>query len=252
VIALTRAVSPAIARCELTHIGREAIDLDLAYAQHARYERALADAGCAIERVADGEDLPDGVFVEDVAVVFDEIAIVTRPGAESRRAETPGVVRALAPHRPLARIEPPATVDGGDVLVVGRRVFVGRSSRTNDAAVTQMRTLLEPRGYTVISVPVRGCLHLKSAATALDEGTVLVNRAWLDSDPFTELELVPVAPSEPGAANVLRVGGRIVCASAFPETRRLLERRGAHVVPLDMSEFAKAEGAVTCCSLILT
>jgi len=253
VIALTRAVSPSIVRCELTHIGREPIDLELAYAQHARYERALADAGCTIEHVGGGEDLPDGVFVEDIAIVFDEVAIVTRPGAASRRAETPSVVRALTPHRPLAFIDAPATIDGGDVLVVGRRVFVGRSSRTNDAAVAQMRSRLEPHGYTVCTVPVHRCLHLKSAATALDDHTLLVNPAWLDGRPrpFGDLELVPVAPSEPGAANVARVGDRILCASAFPDTRRMLERRGVPLVALDMTELAKAEGAVTCCSLIL-
>lgn len=145
-LAITRAVSSAIAECELTHLERVPIDLKAARDQHREYEHALADAGYVIERLDADTDMPDSVFIEDVAVVFDELAILTRPGAESRRLETPAVAAVLARHRRCERIEPPATIDGGDVLVVNRRVFVGQSSRTNQAAVQQVEGLLRPFG----------------------------------------------------------------------------------------------------------
>src|SRR6266849_206473 len=156
-VAITRAVSPAMQACQLTHLPRVPIDVELARAQHRAYEQALVDAGYRVERLDTSAEMPDSVFVEDIAVVFDELAIITRPGAESRRRETPAVAAALAAHRALHVIQPPGIVDGVDVLVAGRRVFVGRSSRTNDAAIVQMRQLLEPRGYTVCDTVVRGC-----------------------------------------------------------------------------------------------
>src|SRR6185295_17496278 len=168
-IALTRDISPAIARCELTHLEQEAINVDLARAQHAAYEACLRDAGCRVERLAAGPDMPVSVFIEDMGVVFDEVAIITRPGAASRRAETAGVADALQKYRPLHRMEAPGTADGGDVLVAGRQVFVGRSSRTNDAGIDQMRRVLAPYGYEVTAIDARGCLHLKSAATAVGD-----------------------------------------------------------------------------------
>src|SRR5436190_11918806 len=174
-VAITRAVSPALGACELTHVARVPIDVELARAQHRAYEQALINAGYRVERLDTGPDMPDSVFVEDIAVVFDELAIITRPGAESRRRETPAVAEALAAYRPLHVIQPPGTVDGGDVLVAGRKVFVGRSTRTNDAAAMQMRRILGPFGYTVVQTDVRGCLHLKSAVTRLDADRLLVN-----------------------------------------------------------------------------
>ena len=178
-LALTREISPAIAHCELTHLEREAIDVDRARTQHAAYEACLRDAGCRVERLAALPDMVDAVFIEDTAVVFDEIAIITRPGAASRRAETAGVADALRKYRPLYQMESPATADGGDVLVVGHQVLVGRSSRTNDAGIDEMRRVLTPFGYQVVAIEVRGCLHLKSAATAVGDNLLLMNPAWL-------------------------------------------------------------------------
>jgi dimethylargininase len=191
------------------------------------------------------------VFVEDIAIVFDELAIVTRPGAESRRRETSAVAAALAAYRPLHTIEPPATVDGGDVLVVGRRVFVGRSSRTNEAAVVQIRQILQPYGYTVRDTVVHGCLHLKSAVTALADDVLLVNRAWIDAAAFEGFTLVDVEPAEPAAANALRLDDRIIFPAAFPRTAERLTQRGLRLTIVDAAELAKAEGALTCCSLIV-
>jgi dimethylargininase len=249
-IALTRDVSETIANCELTHRERERIDVARAREQHHAYEEALRATGCAVSRIAPAPSLPDAVFVEDTAVVFEEIAVITRPGAESRRPETTAVKAALAPHRGLACIQEPGTMDGGDVLVVGKRVFVGLSSRTNEAAVEQLHAILAPFGYTVDAVPVHGCLHLKSAVTALTDDALLINRAWTRADAFRDFDLLDVHPYEPFGANVLRVGGDLVYPAEFPRTLERIERRGLspHLVPA--GELAKAEGGVTCCSLV--
>jgi dimethylargininase len=252
-LALTREISPAIARCELTHLEREAIDVNLARAQHTSYETCLRDAGCRVERLAAGPDMPDSVFIEDTAIVFDQVAIITRPGAASRRAETAGVADALRKYRPLYQMESPATADGGDVLVAGHQVFVGRSTRTNDAGIDAMRRVLTPYGYGVTAIDVRGCLHMKSAATAVGHNLLLINRAWLPSlpsGPFASFDWIEVHPDEPSAANAVRVGDRIIYSASFPRTLERLQRRGLHVATVDASEVAKAEGALTCCSLI--
>jgi dimethylargininase len=250
-LALTRDVTPAIARCELTHLARAPIDLGRARAQHAAYERCLADHGCEVRRVAADPDLPDAVFIEDTAVVFDEVAVIARPGAASRRPEIGEVARTLRAMRPLARIEAPATLDGGDVLVIERHVLVGRSARSNDAATDQLARLLEPLGYRVHQVPVTGCLHLKTAVTSPADGLLLLNPEWVDVHRLPGLELLPVDPAEPFAANALRLGGAVLVAATAPRTRERLERRGFPVRTVDMSELAKAEAGLTCCSLIV-
>ena len=250
-VAITRAVSPAFAACELTHLTRVPSDVEVARAQHRAYEQALINAGCLVERLDTAPDMPDSVFVEDIAIVFDELAIITRPGAESRRRESSAVAEALAAYRPLHTIEPPGTMDGGDVLVVGRQVFVGRSSRTNEAAVVQMRQILGQDGYTVCDTVVRGCLHLKSAVTALADDVLLANRGWIDEAAFDGFTFVDVEPAEPSAANALRLEDRIIFPASFPRTAERLTQRGLRLEIVDAGELAKAEGAVTCCSLIV-
>jgi dimethylargininase len=250
-LAITRAVSSGLAACELTYQERVPIDVELARRQHHAYEHALSTAGYEVEHLESDASMPDAVFVEDMAVVFDEVAILTNPGAESRRREMPEIAAALKPYRPLATIDPPGTVDGGDVLVAGRHVFVGRSMRTNAAAIAQMRRILTPFGYTVIETAVRECLHLKSAVTAIDERQLLVNPAWIDRAAFDGFTLIEVAPGEPSAANVLRLADRVIAASAFPRTADRIAALGVRVDRVDASELAKAEGAVTCCSLII-
>lgn len=249
-LALTRAVPACIERCELTHLARTPIDLDAAAAQHDRYEALLARLGCTVRRIDRAPDMPDSVFVEDTAVVFDEVAVVARPGAASRRAETDAMAAALQPYRDLRRIRSPATLDGGDVLRVGRRVFVGLSARTTGEAVWQVRSALQPFGYRVEPIAVRGCLHLKTAATAVAEDLLVVNPAWVDVRAFEGAECLPVDPTEPFAANVLRVGGALVCAEAAPRTAARLRSRGFDVHTVDLSELAKAEAGVTCCSVL--
>lgn len=249
-IALTREISPALAECELTHLARAPIDVERARRQHEAYEQALAKAGCAVRRLpADGE-MPDSVFIEDTAVVLDEVAVVTRPGAASRRAETAAVADALSVHRPLVRIQAPGTLDGGDVLVADRTVFVGLSARTNEAGIGQMRDALAPFGYDVRAVPVNGCLHLKTAVTRVADGVLLINRYWVPADAFAGWELIDVDPAEPFAANALLVGGRLIYPEELPLTLGRLRSRGIDVLPVPADELAKAEGGVTCCSLI--
>ena len=250
-IALTRAVSPRLAECELTHLSREPIHLGTAHAQHHQYEELLTRLGCEVRRVAPAPELPDSVFIEDTAIVFDDVAIITRPGALSRRAEIAAVERALTPLRPLVRIVSPGVLDGGDVFHVGRRVFVGLTSRTNEAGIMQLRADLAPFGYSVQQVAVTGCLHLKSAVTAINDATVLVNPAWVDVRTFEPLECVAVHPEEPAAANVLRIGDVLVYSDAYPRTLARLRELGHQVHTVPATEIAKAEGAVTCCSLVL-
>lgn len=250
-IAFTRAVSPALTDCELTHIAREPIDAARAAAQHALYERALEALGCTVMRVEAAPEYPDSVFIEDTAVVLDELAIITRPGAESRRGETEAVARALSPFRALHAIEAPGTLDGGDVMLVGRRIYVGRTARSNDEGIAQLAELTAPFGYTVVPVTVQGCLHLKTAVTALDDRRVLYNPVWVELDALAPLEGIAVDRDEPMGANVVRVGGRLLYAEAFPHTLAVLRRHGYDVTTVAADELAKAEGAVTCCSLLV-
>jgi dimethylargininase len=249
-MALTRDVSPALARCELTHLARVPIDVAIASRQHHEYVRSLEHLGCSVQQLRADDDMPDSVFIEDAAVVFDQLAIVTRPGAISRRPETAAVAAALEPYRSLIWIADPGTMDGGDVLVVGRTIFIGVSSRTNEAAVSQVRHGLSRFGYAVRVVSVRECLHLKSAVTAINDETLLINRSWAPVGEFAGFDLIDVDPAESSGANIVRVNGRLLYSDACPRTRERLERRGFDVTTVDMSELAKAEGAVTCCSLI--
>lgn len=250
-IAITREVSPAIGACELTHVARTPIDVDLARAQHHRYEVLLSEAGFAVLRLPAAPDLPDSIFVEDGALAFDEVAVLTRPGAPSRRAEVEALGAALAPYRPLASLVAPATLDGGDVLVIGRTVHVGLTARTNREGIDQLRAILAPHGYRVEGAEVRGCLHLKSAVTPAGPGRLLVNPRWVEKGRFGAHETIEVDPSEPFAANALWTGRYLIHPVAFPRTRERLETAGVRVAAVDVSEIQKAEGGVTCCSILL-
>ena len=251
-IALTRAVSPSIADCELTHLSREPIDVERATAQHRAYEAVLRSLGATVVQVAPAPALPDAVFIEDTAIVLPEIAIITRPGAVVRREEVGPVAAMLAEFRPLGVLDAPATLDGGDALVVGRTIHVGRSSRTNDAGIKQLGRLVETFGYRVVGVDFTECLHLKSAATCVADGVVLVNPAWVSASVFEGCEAIEVDATEPYAANGARVGDVLMYADHSPRTRAILEARGVNVVTVPCDELAKAEGAVTCCSLLFT
>ena len=250
-LAIVRQVSARFAECELTHIQREPIDLLKARAQHAEYVRALKSLGCHVVELPAEDDLPDSVFVEDAAFILPEAAVITRPGADSRKPETVSIADALRPHRDLLFVREPANIDGGDVLVLDQNIYVGLSSRTNAEAVQQLQSMLAKFSYQVHGLRVGDFLHLKSAVTRLDSDTLLVNPAWVDPAAFDGFQVVEVAPSEPTAANILVINGMGVYPDAFPQTQARIQAHGTRLLTLDVSEIAKAEGAVTCCSLIL-
>jgi dimethylargininase len=195
-------------------------------------------------------DCPDSVFIEDTAVVLPEVAVITRPGASSRRPETRAVAEGVAVYRRILPIETPGTLDGGDVLALGKIVFIGETRRSNRDGIDQMKRHLAPLGYSVVGVPVSGCLHLKSAVTQIAEATLLIQPEWVDPSAFADFELIEVDPSEPYAANALKIGELIIYPTTFPKTADRISAQGIELCTVKVSELAKAEGAVTCCSLV--
>jgi dimethylargininase len=250
-VVLTREISAAIAHCELTHVARTPINLERAREQHAAYERTIGSLGWKVHRLPAADDMADSVFVEDTAFILDELAVITRPGAESRRRETAAVSELLRSYRPLVAILSPATLDGGDILTIGKRIFVGVGGRTNDMGARQLRAMVKSQGYTVDVAEFRDCLHLKTAATLVADDTLLVNPAWTDPAQFGVPRTIEVHPDEPFAANALRLDDAIVYPAEHVRTRERLESAGVTVVPVEVSELAKAEGSVTCFSLVV-
>ena len=250
-IAITRQVSSRFNECEITHIDRTPIDVNIARAEHHEYIQALKQLGCQVIELPEEPDLPDSVFVEDTAFILDEVAVITRPGADSRKPETASIIRALSPYRPLIHVTEPGTVDGGDVLVLGRNIYIGISTRSNNAAILQIQELLNQYDYTVTGVELHDCLHLKTAVTRVDEQTLLINPKWADIFHFKDFDWIEVDPSEPFAANCLPIGEEIIYPTSFPKMHQKLEQKGYKVLTVNVSELAKAEGAVTCCSLIV-
>ena len=242
-IAITRGVARTIQQAQLTHVERQRIDYAAAASQHRAYIEALQSLGCEVITLPADDAHPDCVFIEDTAIVFDDVAVITRPGAETRRGETRVVADALELYRPLVHIEAPATIDGGDVLVLDDRIYVGLSTRTNEAAIGQLRWHTRRE---VIPVPLGEALHLKTAITRVSRDTLLVNRNWIDPAPFAGWNLIDA--EEP---NALLVGEVVLYPSAYPETAQTLRERGIAVRMVDASELAKAEGGVTCCCLLL-
>jgi dimethylargininase len=236
-------VSPRIAECEISYVPRQPIDVARAALQHDEYERRLAAHGCSVIHAADALEMPDGVFVEDAALVLDDVAIITRPGAPSRRSETESVAATLERYRPLRRIEAPATLDGGDVLIVGETLYVGLSQRTNLATLQQL---------DAVPINFQNCLHLKSALTLIGDRTLLLNPEWVDAAQFDGFNIIAIDPHEPHAANALRLDDALLYSSSYPRTRAILESYGFNVETTDMSELEKAEGGVTCCSIIFS
>lgn len=251
ITAITRDVNDNLGSCELTFLPRVAIDVSLARQQHLEYQSVLTSLGCDIINVATEPGLPDSVFIEDTALVLDELAIMCRPGAASRRAEVPGVADVLRQYRVLETIGSPGTLDGGDLLRVGNVVYAGLSTRSNRDGIEQLRHICAEFGYSVEPVTTANCLHLKSAVTLVAPDTLLINPDWVDRSVFRNVELIEVDEREPEAANALLLGEGIVYSSSFTRTLDKLTRRGLSVTPVDVSELQKAEGAVTCCSLIL-
>jgi dimethylargininase len=248
--AITRAVSPAIVHCELSFIDRKPIDLAKAQEQHQAYECLLEKLGALLISLSAEPMLPDSMFVEDPAIVLDELAVIFPLGTESRRPEAASLAKALSKFRKLEYLSLPGTLEGGDILRIGRKLYAGLTRRSNAEGIRQLAAILKPHGYEVITVPVAGCLHLKSAVTYLGRNMLLANRAWFDSTPLSGYEWTDVDPGEPHSANALALGGTVIFPASFPRTRARLEAHRFHVSPLDIAELQKAESGLTCSSLL--
>ena len=248
--ALTHTPSPQLERCALTYLPSRPIDVDKARRQHRSYCEMLRRCGARVMTSTHNTAMPDSVFVEDTAVVLDEVAIVTSMGVVSRQKESKAVASQLARFRPVVRIPPPAALEGGDVLRVHKRLFVGLSARTNGAGIEALGRAAQPYGYRVTPVTVEGCLHLKTGCTAPDDNTILINSDWIDPGPFGDFKKLVVSDEEPFGANILRIKDKICMHEGFPRTRTLLDRSGYDTEAIDISEFLKAEAGMTCMSLI--
>ena len=252
IIAITREVNSAIGSCELTFLRRGRIDTALALQQHKNYQSMLSSFGCEIVVVPTEPGLADSVFIEDTAMVLDEIAVLLWPGAASRRPEVTGVEAVLRQYRTLASIQPPGTLDGGDLLRIDNVIFAGLSTRSNQSGIEQFRNIVRDYGFSVKTVKTTKCLHLKSAVSEVAPGTLLINPDWVSGSAFGDYALIDVDKEESHAANALLVGRNVMFPASFPRTTDKLVKRGINVTPIDLSELQKAEGATTCCSLILT
>ena len=250
-IAITREIDTAIGHCELTFLRRTSIDIALALQQHQQYQSVLSSLGCEVVVVPTEAGLADSVFIEDTAIVLDEVAVLLRPGAASRVPEVAGVETVLRQYRTLASIQPPGTLDGGDLLRIGNVIFAGLSTRSNQSGIDQLRDIVIDFGFSVTTVKTTKCLHLKSAVSEVAPGTLLINPDWINDSAFGDYELIEVAREEPHGANALLVGRNVLFPASFPRTMDKLVTRGIKVTPIDLSELQKAEGAATCCSLIL-
>jgi dimethylargininase len=250
-LAITHVPSPRLAACELTFVARSAIDYDRAMRQHADYCCALGDCGATVRSFDVNADLADCVFVEDTFVVLDEVAIRCSLGAPSRRPEAAGIEPELARLRPIERVELPATLEGGDVLRIDRTLLVGLSSRTNAAGVETLARIAGRYGYDVRAVPVHGCLHLKTACTALPDGRLLVNPAWVDAGALRDFEQIDIPPTEPWGGNIVCLGNKVIAAAENVQTVKMIRDRDIDVRTVELDEFAKAEGGVTCLSILL-
>ena len=248
--AITRGVSPTISACELNFLARQPIDVEKASRQQQNYENFMRAKGVNVLSLAVQPDLPDAVFVEDTAVVVDEVAVIVTTGAMTRRREVETVAAALASFCPLEFIRPPGTLEGGDVIRVGRTLYAGASRRTNLEGIAQLREILRLYDYRVVTVEIEGCLHLTTACSYLGRQTMLVNRNWVDCDQLKEFTLIDVPATEPWAANTVKLNGINLASSSFPCTLELLESRGFEVHAVDLSELEKAEGGPSCLSLL--
>lgn len=252
--AFTRAVSPKLHECALTHLDRSPIDAAAAAIQHAGYERALRNAGFTVIRLPDLPGHPDGVFVEDTALLLDGHAVITRPGVSSRAREVDSTANGLAAHFAIHRIGR-GHVDGGDVLRVGKTLYVGLSSRTNSDGVAELKHVAAKLGFEVVAAELRNCLHLKTAVTLAgrDWGgreVLLYNSAAIDPGQFAGVDPLAVHDDEPAAANVVSAGGRVIMPAGSPRTATRLRERGFTVNEVDVSQLQKAEAGVTCMSLL--
>ena len=249
--AITRGVSTSLRDCQLTFLQLTPIDLEKAIYQHEAYKQALAQLGVQLVSLPLEPDLPDAVFVEDTAVVVDEVAIVAPMGTAQRRPETKSLVPVLSCYRPLKFLPPQTSLEGGDVIRIGRTLFVGVSTRTNREGVTALQSIFQPYHYEVRPVEVTGCLHLTTGCSYIGRNTILANTSWVDVSAFEGFDIIDVnSVDEPWAPNTIVIGDVIMISSSFPATKAMLKKRGFNVLSVDISEFEKAEAGLSCMSKI--
>jgi len=249
-IALTREPSSSLVDGERTFRTHAPIDIERARLQHRAYRQALEECGARVVTLPALDDLPDAVFIEDVAIVLDEVAFLLPMGVDSRREEPRQVADEVGRWREVVRLPEGSRAEGGDVVRLRRTLYVGHSGRTDESGIAALSAVLPPLGYRVIPVDVAGCLHLKSACTALDDETILINPAWVDGSAFESDRAIAISDDEPWAANALRVGGVVLLQAGCPRTIERVAKAGFDVRAVDVSELAKAEGSLTCLSLV--
>jgi dimethylargininase len=248
--AIVRKISRSLANCELCHLARGPINPALAQKQHDGYVRALQAHGVEVFQLPEEPELPDAAFVEDTAIILDEIAIICRPARRSRCPEIGSIAKFVETIRKNYAIQEPGTLEGGDVLSIGKYLFVGLSTRTNRDGVVQLEQTVRPFGYRVIPVAIKDCLHLKTGVTAVNEETLLANPEWIEISAFRGFKVIPVPEQEPWGANTLSVGAKTLVAAAAPQTIETLANKGCDVQAVDISEIQKAEAGLTCLSVL--
>lgn len=248
--ALLNRPSTALSECTLTYISRNSIDFHRAMEQHMAYAKALEDLGVEVKILNLNKTMPDGVFIEDTAVVLDELAVITSMGTPDRRNELPEITAEVRKYRKAVEIPLPATIEGGDVLRIGRKIYIGETLRTNKDAISFFTQIVEPLSYQVVPVEVSGCLHLKTGITALDDETFLANPEWINLSPLKGCRIVEVPENESFGGNVLVVNGKVLMNAAYPRTIDLVASLGFNIMSVDISEFGKAEAGLTCMSLV--
>jgi dimethylargininase len=248
-VALTRRVSLRLGECELTFIDRQPIDYPRAAQQHCQYQQLLRNLGAKVIELPTDDQCPDCCFLEDTALVLDEVAVITRPGSDARRREVEGVAPTIMKYRNVVRIDAPGTLEAGDVLRMGRNLFVGLSTRTNEQGIEMLRKAVKAYGYEVAAIPMKGTLHLKSVCTALADHTVVADPRHFDRAEFSKYKLIEVPDDESMAANVLRINGAVCMHAGFHKTIDLLRTKGFDIRTVDISEFLKAEAGLTCMSI---
>jgi dimethylargininase len=249
-IGLTHTVSPNLAQGEVTYIDRAPVDYTLALQQHDQYCSTLAAHGVEVKKLAMNSDYPDSCFVEDTTIVLDEIVIITRMGTASRRGETAGIAAEISKYRETVAIEQPASIEGGDVLRIGKTLFVGLSTRTNAQGIEALTAIVQYFGYKVIPVSVTGCLHLKTACTAVSDDTLLINPLWIETAPLQDFTLLPVSPDEQWAANTIRVNDTLFVQAGFPSMLEQVRKFTTNIELLNISEFRKVEAGLSCLSIL--
>lgn len=248
--AIVRGVPDSFQNCITTFHGKPEINIGLAKQQHREYSRTLSSLGLTVIRLRADNTLPDCCFTEDTAIVVDELAIITIPGAPGRIPETIVIEKELSAFKTIVHIKQPGTIDGGDVLKIGKTIFIGASARTNQEGIRQVATIVKPLGYGVVPVKIKDTLHLKSVCTYLGRGCILLAQGYFDDTAFSEYDKVVVPKEEEYCANCLVIKGNVLIPRGFPRTKELIGKNGFPVIELDMSEIEKAEGALTCLSVI--